>query len=111
MDVLYDMRMNVIRRQDWGDPFTYIMLHIATDINESWFNCLLFYWDFEEVFYEKRDGFVDTSDVYLSFIFNLLGNSFQVKQATEAMITASARYDTATLMQQTGYLLNIMYDF
>lgn len=26
MDVLYDFRMEVIRRDDWGDPFTYIML-------------------------------------------------------------------------------------
>jgi hypothetical protein len=111
LDVIYDMRMNVIRRRDWGDPFTYIMLHIATDINESWYNCVLFYWDFKDVYREKKDGFVDASDIYLSFIFNLLGNSFQVKEATESMVEASARYDTTTLMQQTGYLLNIMYDF
>lgn len=111
LDVLYDMRMEVIRRSDWGDPFTYIMLQIATDINESWYNCVLFYLDFKEVFIEKKKGFVDASDIYLSFIFNLLGNSFQVKEATEAMVEASARYDTTTLMQQTGYLLNIMYDF
>ena len=111
MDVLYNMRMEVIRRTDWGDPLTYMFLQIATVIDESWYNCVLFTWDFIDAFVEKKNGFVDAPDIYLSFIFNLLGNSFQVKEATEAMIAAASTYDTVTLMQQSGYLLNIMYDF
>lgn len=47
-------------------------------------------------FWEKKNNFLDLPDFYLSFIFNLLGNSFQIKGATESMIDASATHDTVT---------------
>ena len=49
-----------------------------------------------ESFYEKKKNFVDLPDLYLSFIFNLLGNSFQLKTALESMVTASSTHDMVT---------------
>lgn len=54
---------------------------------------------------EKKKNFVDLPDLYLSFIFNLLGNSFQLKSATESMITASNTHDSVTFFQELGYIL------
>ena len=47
----------------------------------------------------------------MSFIFNLLGNSLQIKQNTEDMIDASARHDTIEYFQSLGALLRIIFDF
>jgi hypothetical protein len=38
---------------------------------------------------------VDFGDFYLSFIFNLLSNSLQIKVATENVIEAVDAYDTS----------------
>lgn len=84
---------------------------MATSINDSWFYCWQFKVDFMTNYATKKEGFVDLPDLYLSFIFNLLGNSFQIKSATEAMISASEKKDSVTFYQQLGYLLQIMYDF
>lgn len=80
-------------------------------MNDAWFHCWQFKVDFMENFWEKKGNFVDLPDFYLSFIFNLLGNSFQIKSSSEAMITASQTHDTVTFYQQLGALLQIMYDF
>lgn len=54
---------------------------------------------------------MDFGDIYLSFIFNLLGNSLQLKQNTEDMIDASARHDTVEYFESLGALLRIILDF
>lgn len=67
--------------------------------------------DFTDTFKEKKKNFVDLPDLYLSFIFNLLGNSFQLKTASESMLTANAQHDMVTFYQELGYILQISYDF
>jgi len=111
LDTLYNFNIEMIQRYTWADPFLYTSQQIATDINDSWFNCWQFQVDFKAAFWEKKANFVDLPDFYLSFIFNLLGNSFQIKSATESMIDSAALHDTVTYYQSFGYLLQIMYDF
>lgn len=83
----------------------YTSQQLATHINNSWYDCWQFKTDFMENFYEKKNNFVDIPDFYLSFIFNLLGNSFQLKVATDNMLTASDTHDMVTFYQELGYIL------
>ena len=86
----------MIRRYTWADPFLYTSQQVAKPINDAWFHCWQFKTDFMDSFWEKKNNFVDLPDFYLSFIFNLLGNSFQIKSSSEAMITASSTHDSVT---------------
>lgn len=76
LDTLYGFNIKMTQRYTWADPFLYSAQQLATHINNSWYDCWQFQKDFKETFQAKKDGFVDLPDIYLSFIFNLLGNSF-----------------------------------
>lgn len=101
----------MIQRYTWWEPTYYLSQQIATDIDDAWFDCYLFTSDFIDTFNTKRKNFVDLPDFYLSFIFNLLGNSYQLKTSIEAMMEASSTHDTVTFFQQLGSLLYLMYNF
>ncbi len=111
LDTLYGFNMAMIQRYTWWDPAYYLSQQIATDIDDAWYDCYLFGTDFIDTFQTKRKNFVDLPDFYLSFIFNLLGNSFQLKTSIEAMMTASATHDSVTFFQQLGSMLYLMYNF
>ena len=74
----------------------YTSQQIATHINNAWFDCWQFKTDFSETYTEKKENFVDLPDLYLSFIFNLLGNSWQLKVASENMLEANNAHDMVT---------------
>jgi len=59
----------------------------------------------------KVENFVDFGDVYLSFIFNLLANSLQIKSSVEKMIAFNKVYDTGAEMKELGTILRIVADF
>jgi hypothetical protein len=103
--------MAMIQRYTWWEPTYYLSQQIATDIDDAWYDCYLFGTDFIDTFQTKRKNFVDLPDFYLSFIFNLLGNSFQLKTSIEAMMTASSTHDSVTFYQQLGSMLYLMYNF
>lgn len=54
---------------------------------------------------------MDFGDVYLSFIFNLLANSLQIKVGVENMIKATKVYDTNLMMKNLGTIMRIVTDF
>jgi len=68
----------------------------GTDANDSWYNCYLFYYDFYGAYEQKFENFADFGDIYLSFIFNMLQNSLNIKKQTENMIDSYAIHDTVT---------------
>lgn len=76
LDTLFGFNTSMIRRYTWWDPAYYLAQQTATDIDDAWYTCYLFGVDFKDTFTTKRKNFVDLPDFYLSFIFNLLGNSF-----------------------------------
>lgn len=39
LDTLHNFNIEMIQRYTWADPFLYTSQQIATDINDSWFNC------------------------------------------------------------------------
>jgi len=67
--------------------------------------------DIKQVYVTKVENFVDFGDVYLSFIFNLLANSLQIKSSVEKMIAFNKVYDTGAEMKELGTILRIVADF
>lgn len=50
MDTLYNFRVSMIQRYTWFEPFKLTSQSIATSINDSWFDCWQFQYDFKETF-------------------------------------------------------------
>ena len=99
------------RRYHWNEPFFLIADTVGGPFNDAWFYCYQYYDDFKLVYATKFENFIDFGDLYLSFIFNLLGNSLQIKQQTEKMITANERHIMVDYYQALGMLLRMMLDF
>jgi len=99
MDQLYEFNLNMTRRKSTIDPY-YLIVHIlGNEMNDSWFYCYQWGNDIYEVYQTKADNFVDFGDVYLSFIFNLLSNSLNIKTSTENMIDAREEHDTSKFIK------------
>ena len=111
MDQLYEFNLNMTRRKSAIDPY-YLTTHIiGEEMNDSWFYCYQFGNDVYEEYATKAENFVDFGDVYLSFIFNLLSNSLNIKSATENMIDSRKEHDTATFIENLAKILRITFDF
>lgn len=75
LNQLYEFNLNMTRRYNWNEPFFLIMNTIGGPFNDGWFYCYQYYTDFKLIYKTKWASFEDFGDLYLSFIFNLLGNS------------------------------------
>ena len=111
LDRLYEFNLNMTRRYNWNEPFFLITDTVGGPFNDAWFYCYQYYVDFKLVYVTKFENFVDFGDLYLSFIFNLLGNSLQIKQQTEKMIESNERHDMVPYFQALGALMRMMLDF
>lgn len=83
----------------------------GTDFNEAWYKCFLYYDDISTTYLTKWAGFNDFGDIYLSFIFNMLSNSLNIKSQTENMIASYETHDTVTFVQSLGSILRSIIDF
>ncbi len=75
MDSLYDFNLAMIRRYTWEEPFRQVTGTVGNEFNDAWYMCYQFYTGFIDVYKTKLAAFVDAQDIYLSFIFNLLGSA------------------------------------
>jgi len=98
-------------KRTWNDPFFAITFSLGSPVNDAWFYCYQWFTNFYDVYYTKYDNFVDFGDLYLSFIFNLLGNSLQIRKKTKDMIKSFDRHNDILFWQSTGNLLRIVVDF
>lgn len=99
------------RRFDWVDPYFLVFDIFGNEFNDSWFYCYQFSMDLKAVYQAKAENFVDFGDVYLSFIFNLLANSLQIKTSAENMVDANDKHDTATFVENLARVIRIVLDF
>lgn len=99
------------RRWDWVDPYFLTFDVFGNELNDSWFNCYQYAMDLKAVYQAKAENFVDFGDVYLSFIFNLLANSLQIKTSAENMVDANDLHDTVTFVENLGKVIRIVLDF
>ena len=111
MDQLHNFHLNMTRRRDWSDPYFLTFQILGNQFNDAWFFCYQMGNDIYNVYDTKVQNFVDFGDVYLSFIFNLLSNSLQIKNSAEAMVTAVKIHDTVTLMTNVAKICRIIADF
>ena len=97
MDFFHNFHLNMTRRRSddgiekWYDPYRLIGYTIGNSFNDMWYNCFRFGYDVYDSYSTKFDNFVDFGDIYLSFIFNMLANSVEIRADVELMIEA---YDT-----------------
>lgn len=111
MNQLHEFNLNMTRKKDNVDPY-YLTTHImGNEINDSWFYCYQFGDDIADVYKTKAENFVDFGDVYLSFIFNLLSNSLNIKISTENMIEARQDHDSVKFIKNLGQILRACFDF
>lgn len=111
MDQLYEFNLNMTRRRSAIDPYYLVTHTIGEELNDSWFYCYKFGYEIYEEYAEKAENFVDFGDVYLSFIFNLLSNSLNIKKATEEMIDARKTFDTKLFIENLAKICRITFDF
>lgn len=71
----------------------------------------MYYDDFTETYKTKWENFNDFGDIYLSFIFNMLSNSLNIKSQTENMIEAYEIHATETFVQALSSVLRSILDF
>lgn len=105
------MHLNVTRRFTWVDPYFLAGSVVGNEFNDSWFYCYQWWLDIRADYSQKAENFVDFGDIYLSFIFNLLGNSLHIKSASENMVESNRLHDTATFVQNGASILRILLDF
>ena len=105
----------------------------AVDLNNAWFYCYQFAVDFHTTFFEKFASFKPcepitqrvngqeiqigadcsqrTQELFFSFIFNMVGNSLQLREAFTVMGTSFVDHDTVNYFLNIGNIIRIMYDF
>lgn len=74
-------------------------------------NCYLFEKSVEEVVTFRISQFTDFTDVYTSFLFNLLSQSLQIKNLATAMTTAQSSNNWAKFVTSLATLCRIIIDF
>ena len=117
MDLFHEFHLNMTRRrsddsiEDWYDPYRLIAYTIGNSFNDFWYNCFRFGYDIYDTYKEKFDNFVDFGDIYLSFIFNMLSKSVEIKEDVENMIDAFDVHDTEKFVRGLASILRNVFDF
>jgi hypothetical protein len=111
LDSIHDYYLNMTRKRSWNEPYFLTFNIIGNQFNNDWFYCYQMFHDIALVYKQKFANFVDFGDVYMSFIFNLLSNSLQIKVSAEAMVNATAQHDTVTFVRNAAKIARVTLDF
>jgi len=107
---------------------------LAVNYNKAWFYCYQFADDFNTTYHEKFNAFlpcvvtyelnekgenvtVDENcskrqrEIFFSFLFNMLGNAKQLRDAFLKMNQSYTDHDTVTYFNSLGNVMRILYDF
>ena len=117
MDLFHSFHLNMTRRktnnniETWFDPYRLISYTIGNSFNDFWYNCFRCGYDIYDSYKTRFDNFVDFGDVYLSFIFNLLAASVDIKNDVETMIDAFEIHDTEEFVKGLASILRSVLEF
>lgn len=111
MDSFYEWHLTSTRRKKNVELWDLFFTVAGTNANEAWYRCTLYYWEISETYRTKWKQFNDFGDVWLSFVFNMMANSINIKSQTENMIEAYDIHDTTTFVQSLGSVLRSILDF
>lgn len=84
---------------------------ISNEVANSYYYCYLFSASVDSVVNKRLDTFVDFSDLYTSFLFNMLSNSLQIKTIATNINTYSDASRWPELSGEVAKLIRIMMDF
>lgn len=110
-DSFHEWSLVSTRRRKGTELWDLFFTVAGTDFNESWYRCFLFYDDITTTYLKKWSEFNDFGDIYLSFIFNMLSNSLNIKSQTENMIGAYAEHDTVVFVRSLASIMKSVIDF
>ena len=111
MNAFHNWHLTATYKKENTELWDLFFLEAGTNANDTWYKCFLFYYDFRTTYETKWESFNDFGDFYLSFIFNMLQKSLNIKNQTENMIDAYSAHDTVTFMQSLGSVLRSILDF
>lgn len=117
MDTLHTFHLNMTRRrsddpiESWYDPYRLIAYTIGNSFNDFWYNCFRFGYDVYDSYATRFDNFVDFGDIYLSFVFNMLANSVEIKADVEIMIEAFDSHETGKFVNGLASILRSVLEF
>jgi hypothetical protein len=111
MDSFHLWYLTSTRRRYYTELWDLFFTVAGTDFNEAWYKCFLYYDDISSTYITKWANFNDFGDIYLSFIFNMLSNSLNIKSQTENMIESYDDHDTVTFTQSLGSIMRSILDF
>lgn len=84
---------------------------MSTEIADSFYYCYLFAKSVDKVATQRLNAFIDFTDLYTSFLFNLLSNSLAIKKIATNIKTYSDAGKYAELSGEVAKLVRIMLDF
>ena len=111
MDVLHEWYIVATNRRKLTELWDLLFEAAGTDINDAWYNCYLFSYDFVSTYAVKFSSFSDFGDIYLSFIFNMLQHSLNIRAQAENMVEAYDLHDTETFVKSLASILRNTLDF
>ena len=111
MDSLHKWHLTSTRRKSNVELWDLWFTVAGTDANEAWYRCTLYWWEISATYATKWETFNDFGDIWLSFVFNMMANSINIKSQTENMIDAYDIHDTTTFTQSLGSVLRSILDF
>ena len=82
-------------------------------MNGAMYNCYLFMTSVINVVNAKYASFVDTTDIYTSFLFNLLAQSLQIRNYSYSMETylTSSTPDYVSFVYTLASMINLVMSF
>ena len=89
LDRAYDFHLNMTARTGFRDTWLISTNIAGNQFNEALYYCYKWQYAVKEEYKERKERFVNFGDIYLSFIFNLLSNSLQIREATNTIRTSN----------------------
>ena len=92
LNVFHTWYLTSTYRRSYTELWDLFFVTTGTSFNDAWYKCFLYYDDISYTYKTKWENFNDFGDIYLSFIFNMLSPSLNIKMQTENMIDAYAAH-------------------
>lgn len=84
---------------------------MSTNFKDTIFNCFNFLEDVEQVVRTRYDTFEDITDLYSSFLFNMLGKSLSIKTVAENIADYNDAGEFASMAEEIAKLVRLLLDF
>lgn len=95
----------------WENTIFNVTSEISSDFQMSMYHCTLFFKQLQKKYYIQKEQFIDETDLYTSFLFGLLSNSYEIKLDLDQMIVYDEENDLYNFWRTLGSVHKTMLDF